>query len=220
MTSEHHPRPETLISYVAGTLPNAIACVVACHVSLCRECASDIRRLEMLAGTMLRQVESPPAESEAIERAVQRLYTDGGTNVSAWLEPPAIAEDPVLPRPLIRYLGFRSEEIPWRKVVKGVRQHWVKLPKGSGQLRLLRLAPRKPLLEHTHSGMELTLVLKGVYGDHTGDYRRGDVIEWSEGSLHQPGSSGDEECVCMIATESVPRYARFIARVLRPIMGF
>ncbi len=220
MSPNFHPRPETLISYVAGTLPNAISCVVACHVSLCPECVDNVRRLEVLGGIMLKNLEAPPAEKAFTERATARLALGSPSRALPWRDPAPKVEDPLLPQPLAHYLCMNSEEIPWKTVVNGVRQHWVRLPKGAGQLRLLRLMPGKLLLEHTHTGMELTLVLKGVYGDHTGDYTRGDVIEWSEGYLHQPRSSGDQECVCLIATESVPRYARFVARLLRPIMGF
>lgn len=221
MTPNHHPDPATLVAYAAGTLPNAISCVVACHLTLCRECADHARWLGVLGGVMLEEIKPSPADTAFAERAVAQWRPDG---------PPAAGpvdrvstpdiDDPVLPRPLARYLGKSVKEIPWRTVVKGVRQHWVKLPKGAGQIRLLRLTPGKVLLEHTHTGMELTLVLQGVYGDHTGEYLRGDVIEWTEGTLHQPHAGGDQDCICLIASENTPRFNRLIARLMRPILGF
>jgi putative transcriptional regulator len=220
VTPRHHPSPETLIGYVAGTLPNAISCVVACHVSLCGDCADQNRRLAILGGLMLNDLRPGPEDEAFTERAaaqvsVQRPPPSRAPNVWA----PKTA-DPLLPVPLTQYLGISGAEIPWKRVVKGVRQYWVKLPPNSGQIRLLRLTPGKLLLEHSHTGMELTLVLQGVYGDHTGDYVRGDVIEWTEGTTHQPRASGDEECVCLIASERTPYFTRLAARLLRPIMGF
>jgi putative transcriptional regulator len=50
MTPNHHPFPETLISFVSGTLPDATSCVVVCHLSMCSDCANHVRRLEMLGG--------------------------------------------------------------------------------------------------------------------------------------------------------------------------
>ena len=219
MKPTHHPLPETLLSYVAGTLPNSISCVVACHAVLCPECAEQIRWLEMIGGVMLRHVEPEPADPSSVEHLAAEM-------TAAELPPPLDHEpmrpagDPVLPAPLTRYLGKGMDDIPWKTVVKGVRQHWIRLPEGSGQMRLLRLRPGKVLLEHTHTGMELTMVLQGVYGDHTGDYLRGDVIEWTEGTDHQPRAGGTEECVCLIANENTPYFHRMIARLLRPIMGF
>jgi putative transcriptional regulator len=220
MMPKHHPQPETLIAYAAGTLPNVIACVVACHLSLCRQCAERSRWLSIVGGLMLARLETAPADGVAVERAVARWSAGAAAPDPGPRYVPPRQTDPVLPAPLAHYLGAGIEDVPWKTVVRGVRQHWIRLPKGSGQMRLLRLTPGKLLLEHTHTGMELTMVLQGVYGDHTGDYLRGDVIEWTEGTLHQPRASGEEECICLIASEHTPRFSRLIARLLRPIMGF
>ena len=169
---------------------------------------------------MLKKLEPAPDDSAFTQLAAAQLSADSLPPREPRHDPVPEIDDPVLPRPLARYLDMGVGDIPWKTVVKGVRQHWIKLPKGSGQMRLLRLTPGKLLLEHTHTGMELTLVLQGIYGDHTGDYIRGDVIEWTEGTLHQPRASGDEECICLIASENTPRFTRLVARLLRPIMGF
>jgi putative transcriptional regulator len=222
MTPNHHPDPATMIAYAAGTLANAISCVVACHITLCRECADHARWLGVLGGVMLEEIAPTPADEAFAERAVAQWKSGAlpALEPAAKPDPTPDVDDPVLPRPLARYLGMGARQIPWRTVVKGVRQHWVKLPKGAGQIRLLRLTPGKVLLEHTHTGMELTLVLQGVYGDHTGEYLRGDVIEWTEGTLHQPHAAGDQDCICLVASESTPHFSRLIARLVRPILGF
>ncbi|WP_088343288.1 MULTISPECIES: ChrR family anti-sigma-E factor [Rhodomicrobium] len=220
MTRNTHPHADMLISYAAGTLPNSISCVVACHLTLCPDCAEHVRRLETVGGLLLRQIEPSIADTMFMERAAAKWPGDLPSPSEPAPDPaPEVAES-WLPQPLARYLGMSGDQIPWKRVVKGVRQYWVKLPPGSGQMRLLRLTPGKLLLEHEHTGMELTLVLQGVYGDHTGDYVRGEVIEWTEGTLHQPRASGEEECICLIASENTPYFSRLAARLLRPIMGF
>lgn len=220
MIPNHHPASETLISYAAGTLPNSISCVVACHLSLCPDCADHARRLDIVGGLLLKTLETASSDAGFAEREPSPWSAGAPAAPESRPEPAPLAGAPWLPRPLARYLSMTVGEIPWKPVVKGVRQYWVKLPQDSGQMRLLRLAPGKLLLEHTHTGMELTLVLQGVYGDHTGDYLRGDVIEWTEGTLHQPRAGGTEECICLIASENTPYFSRLVARLLRPIMGF
>jgi putative transcriptional regulator len=220
MTPNHHPEPDTLMAYAAGTLPNVISCVVSCHLSLCRECAGHVSWLSKVGGVLLEKVEAAPAAPGVMESAAARWLADGRTAPDTDRNPEPQGSDPVLPKPLARYLGMSVDQVPWKTVVKGVRQHWVKLPRETGTIRLLRLTPGKELLEHTHTGMELTMVLQGVYGDHTGEYRRGDIIEWTEGTLHQPRAGGDVECICMIGSENTPYFSRLIARLLRPIMGF
>jgi putative transcriptional regulator len=183
------------------------------------ECADEIRWLEMLGGMMLEGVAAQPADMAAVDRVAAEMAASGLPPPLEHVPVPGDG-DPTLPAPLARYLGMGIGDVPWKTVVKGVRQHWIRLPEGSGQMRLLRLKPGKVLLEHTHTGMELTMVLQGVYGDHTGDYQRGDVIEWTEGTDHQPRAGGTEECICLIANEHTPYFHRLIARLLRPIMGF
>lgn len=53
MIPSHHPHPETLVAYASGTLPGAVACVVACHLAMCAECAREVRWLERLGGVLL-----------------------------------------------------------------------------------------------------------------------------------------------------------------------
>lgn len=221
MTIQHHPEPDTLISYAAGTLPGAISCVVACHLSMCKICAQEMHWLETLGGLILEkdQTGTTPT-SKAFTHPAAHWFADMPPPANPQQSPPITVGDAWLPTPLALYLGMRGDDIPWKQIVRGVRQLWVKLPKHSGPVRLLRLAPGVRLLEHAHRGMELTLVLQGVYADHTGEYVRGDVIEWAEDTLHQPWVSGADECICLVGSEKMPRFSRLTARLLRPFMGF
>jgi putative transcriptional regulator len=202
MNPNFHPQPDTLISYAAGTLPNAISCVVACHISMCTECAQNVRRLEFLGGLMLKNLEPAASDNTSIETAAAEWPADNLVASDTRNGRTTIVVDPMLPAPLASYLRMRAGDIPWTPVVEGVQQYWIKLPKGSGQMRLLRLAPGKLLNEHSRNGSEVTLVLQGVYGDQTGDYFRGDVIEGVEGTMRQRHASGTQECICLIARDA------------------
>ena len=216
MTIRHHPSETTLISYAAGALPAAIAGLVACHATICRECQLEIRRLKMVGALLLETIEAEPAADAEVARAETRFAQ---RNVFP-LPPSARPSDPVLPAPLAHYLGMTSDEIPWKTLVKGLQQYRVKLPKRSGEIRLLRARPRLRLLKHSHRGMELTMVLKGAYRDETGEYHRGDVSDLNEDIEHQPKVLSDDECICIIASEGPARYSELLPRLLQPIMGF
>ena len=204
MSSNHHPLPETLVSYASGTLSNALSCVVACHLSMCSDCADDVRQLELVGGLMLEGLETIPADTILAERAATHWaaqHWPGGPEP----DPLPKISDPLLPVPLVRYLGTEGAQLRWKMVVKGVQQCWITLPEGSGEMRLLRLVPGQLLFKHANSGdMGLALVLQGVCRDHAGDYLRGDVIEWEEDSPRQPRASGDVECICLIASDEIP----------------
>lgn len=221
MIIRHHPHPDTLISYASGTLPGAIAGLVACHLSICPQCARSVRQFELVGGLMLERVAAEAGAEDKTRRAIYRIYI---ADAAAGLEPEAAKSprpaDRMLPTPLARYLGLSGAEIPWKSVGKGVQQFRVTLPRGGGEIRLVRAAPRIRLLKHSHCGMELTMVLRGAYRDKTGEYHPGDVADLGEETEHQPKVSSPEECICIIASEKPPRYSHFLARLLQPIMGY
>ena len=202
MIPNHHPLPETLISFVSGSLPDALSFLIVCHLFMCKQCAAHVRRIEILGGLMLSKVQAPSPDSAVVERAVAQSSARGLTGEP----PPAPAlrsEDALLPAPLARYIGMGAAELPWETVDSGVQQYSVKLPQGTGHMLLLRLMPGQSLLDHAHAaGMKLVLVLQGVLSDPTGDYVRGDVIEWTEDAPHEPQTAGDVACICLIASEA------------------
>lgn len=222
MSIRHHPTPETLMAYASGTLPPSLSGLVACHLAVCHECAEQTRRLELLGGLLLENIEPSDTDiasgKEAMQRAIQRdtsaLFQDRDDE-----RPARDKDETVLPRPLARYLGMGIDDIPWKRLPKGVRHYWVRLPKQAGLMRLLKVPPPLGLLAHSHYGMEMTMVLQGAYKDKTGEYRRGDVAEMDETVEHRPKAIGEEDCICIVASEAPPRYRDWYARMLRPILG-
>ena len=201
MTPNHHPYPETLISFVSGALPNATFAVVACHLTMCRACAQDVRRLELLGGLMLSRLDSGHAEKSIGERAFARASRGVPSN-EADPDPEAGSEDQLLPSLLTRNLPI-SGDISWQTVSPGIRQHRIALPKGSGQMRLLWLARGEMFPRRGHpADAELALVLQGRLSGKNGDFVRGDVIDWSEDRNNEIKAAGDVDCVCLTASAS------------------
>jgi putative transcriptional regulator len=58
-----------------------------------------------------------------------------------------------------------------------------------------------PTARHEHSGAEFCTVLKGAFRDESGLYSAGDFAATDGDVDHQPVVIGDEECVCLFATE-------------------
>ena len=204
MTASHHPLPETLISYVSGALPNATSCVVACHLSMCGDCAGHIRRLEIVGGVMLTNLQTARADDATTEKAIalwsSRTLADEPLPGSA-----ASIADPLLPSPLARYMGMSGAQVSWEKVTTGERHYRVALPKGSGQIRLLRLTPGQRLAPRAGvEEVDLALVLQGAFSDSSGDYVRGDIIELSGDMPRDVRAVADIDCICMVASGPRP----------------
>ncbi|MGF1621953.1 MAG: cupin domain-containing protein [Rhodomicrobiaceae bacterium] len=198
MKPNHHPFPETLISYASGTLPGALSGVIACHLSMCSECADHVRHLEMLGGLMLDRVEGASVDEASAGRQEAQRDTEGRIRL---VENSSEATgDGLLPDPLARYLGGTGRKLTWEQAAEGVEQAPVSLPGGSGSMRLLRLAPGQHLLTHDRGGeIELVLVLQGVLSDKAGDHVRGDILDLTDDAGHQPVAAGDVDCICLVA---------------------
>ncbi len=219
MTIRHHPRDETLLAHAAGTLVPALSALVSCHLALCPRCRAEVRRMELIGGMLLDRAWDEGLSDRSVDRALSRLPQIPADRPSGNEPEPATSTGGILPRPLARYLGMDIDDIPWRELAPGVEQFKIQLPRYGGDLRVLRVQPGKKLLRHGHYGSELTLVLKGAYGDDTGEYQAGEVADLDEEVEHRPRVSGDGECICIIAGESYPRYSSLKVRLLRPFLG-
>ncbi len=212
MTPNHHPLPETLISFASAALPYAMSAVVRCHLTMCESCAEDTRRLDTLGGLLLERLNAEPAEMESMERALARWSTEHA-NPYIESDPQTATGMPLLP-PVLQL----SEELSWEAVAGGTRQHRFNLPNGAGQMRMVRLIPGASLYGDAQIGSgEITLVLQGVFSDEKGEYLRGDVIERTGDAEHELRATGDTECFCLIATDVTASVATAPFRILRDL---
>ena len=73
------------------------------------------------------------------------------------------------------------------------------------RLYLLGAAPGKALPRHGHSGVEMTQVLTGEFHDGGTRYGAGDFLEADDDIEHSLMVGANEECICVIASQGVPR---------------
>lgn len=217
MTIRHHPQTETLLAYAAGTLAPALTALLACHVSVCRLCFEEIRCMETLGGVLLSRMQPAALRETASESVSNSKRRDWP--VQAKSHDPKLKGDVRLPEPLARYLGQDLADLDWKPTAPGIEKAEIPIPSCSGDLYILRVQPGRRLPSHGHRGAELTMVLKGAYRDETGEYGKDEVADLDETIEHQPYVSGDEECICLIASEHPPRYAKLAARPPGPSSG-
>lgn len=208
MTISHHPDPATLMSFAAGTLSEALSAVVAAHADVCRACARDLRRLDVVGAVLLERLAPRPLSAAEPDPARPR-------------GPEARRRPAADGRPLIESIvGGPIEARSWRRIAPGVRTSRIALSDGAkGDLRLLRVAAGKTIPEHGHGGGELTLVLAGAFRDATGHYRLGDIADLDADVEHTPLVDADGECICLIASETPARFKGVVSRWLAPIVG-
>lgn len=203
----HHIPENVLAAYAAGSLPDAYALVVACHISMCADCRAGLEAHYMTGGLLL---DDMPSQSLSA-----RLKSDLFAQLDAPFRPePVYERRGIYPGPLNAVL--KSQEPNWRKLGMGVRQSILSADQ-HGSVRLLWIPPGQNVPDHGHNGLELTLVLQGSFSDETGYFGPGDLEIGDEDLVHTPIAGPDMPCICLAATDAPLRFKDFMPRLLQPL---
>ncbi len=216
MNVKHHPSDEHLLDYASGAMLEAWSLAIATHLTFCPVCRHRVAEMEELGGTLLDD-ETP---SDACDISFDGLMQAIDARDADISPDPAVDESAgtLLPAPLRRYVGASAEHIKWRRIGPGTRQSIIPLSEGGATARLLCIAPGLPVPEHTHGGLEMTLVLSGAFEDHIGRFGPGDLEEADEGVTHQPVAAAGESCICLAVTDAPLRFKSLAARVVQPFV--
>lgn len=204
----HHITQPILTAYVAGSLPRPFSLVVAAHVSICEECRADLAAHEAVGGALLEAFEPITVSDDLKDRVLAGLDLDDP-------EPAQITRgDATYPAPVLEAMG--GKPVKWRSLGPGAKQCIIEDGK-SGSVRLLHIAPGFEVPDHTHGGLELTLVLQGAFKDETGRFARGDVEVADDDLEHTPIAEEGQACICLAATDAPLKFRSFLPRLLQPI---
>ena len=208
MNITRHPDDSTLLSYAAGSLPGALAVVVAAHVAVCPRCRDEVAMMELMGGAMLAALPGVALRRHAPERPeIERRRP-------AAPAPPGSAE---VPAPLAHLVGTDLNALRWRWIAPGLWVRRIRIA-GDGRLHLFKGAPGASVPDHGHEGSELTMVLRGTIADHSGRYGAGDVCDLDDEVEHKP-VAGADGCICVVAQERPVRWRNHVARLMRPWHG-
>jgi putative transcriptional regulator len=209
MTVTHHPSAELLAGFAAGRLDAGEHLAIAVHVSGCPSCRRLVRAVEGIGGSALEAVEPVAMEAGAFEAVTTKL--DRSTPESRAAES---TDDDDLPAILKRYrIGRR------RWVAPGVSMRPIQLPgPSSSRAFLLRSDPGTHMLEHTHTGVELTCVLRGSFSHEGGRFGPGDFDFGDDALDHQPTVGDGEPCLCLVAMTGDLRINGFFGRLIGPFV--
>jgi putative transcriptional regulator len=214
----HHPSEALLLSYAAGALLEAEALALSTHLTLCPECRRRLSAAEAIGGALLDRLEAAPVSADGLKAVLARLDdTQPEAAMAARSVSPAGAL-PGLPRALSGYVDAALSISGWRMAGPGVQQLRLRTA-GGGQARLLHLKPGTPLPEHSHRGIELTVLLSGSYTDELGQFARGDMAELDDTVTHRPVVDAGEICVALIVTDAPLKFSRLMARIAQPFVG-
>lgn len=203
----HHIPDSMIAAYAAGNLPQAYALVVATHISLCDDCRAAYHAHQSMGGVVL-ETSQAAAVSGGLKDSVMALLDrpDAG-------DTPVYRRSGIYPGPLVQALKGRDPK--WSSLGMGIKQSILQAD-DEGSARLLFIPPGQAVPDHSHNGVELTLVLQGSFSDEGGRFGVGDV-EVADGDVeHTPKADAGLPCICLAATDAPLRFTALMPRLLQP----
>ena len=202
----HHTPDALLAAYAAGNLPQPYALVVAAHISLCLECRAAYEAHQAAGGVVLDSV------------AAQEVSEDLKSSVLDLLDTPAVPAPTfqcsgAFPGPVVEALKGKPPR--WKPLGLGVRQSILSAGR-EGSVRLLYIPLGQAVPDHSHNGLELTLVLQGSWSDDSGRFRVGDLEVADQAVEHTPIAEMGAPCIYLAATDAPLRFRSLTPRLFQP----
>jgi putative transcriptional regulator len=212
MNTIRHTVPDHLLmGYAAGVLPQPFDLVVATHVSLNDEARARLAGFEAVGGAMLDDMDEAALSDDSLERTLARI---AGTAPA----PRPTPSRGIFPAPLRKIVGGDEDAVTWKNLGMGAKQA-VLCADGEATARLLYIPAGQAMPNHSHRGMEMTLVLKGAFRDEDGVFARGDIEVADQQVDHTPVAEPGEDCICLIATDGRLKFTGLLPRIAQPFLG-
>ncbi|MDX2232896.1 MAG: ChrR family anti-sigma-E factor [Hyphomonadaceae bacterium] len=192
-----------LLDYAVGSVTPAASLLVETHLRLKPGSGAAVAALDAAGGALLEAIVPTPMA------ALPLTVTEEPRGA-----PPARA--PLLDaRALIEAASRAPDGLHWRWRAPALRE--LRLPVEGASL--IRLAGGRAIPAHSHTGDEITLVLRGAYADQAGRYTVGDIAFAGPDVDHSPQVPPGEDCVCLVAMSGTLRFHGAMARIAARLMA-
>lgn len=214
MTIHHHPPDELLTAFAAGLLDLGQHVAIATHLVGCTHCRDAVRTMEHVGGAVLAGLPPTAMSSGAFASVAARL----DRLVAPAALPPrraaGLADIPGLP-PFVREYAAG----PWRWIAPKVHLRPIQLPEASStRIFLLKSRPGTRMIEHTHTGFEMSCVLTGSFVHAGGHFGPGDFDLGDGDDDHEIMIDSQDDCICLIAMQGDLKLNGMIGRLLQPLI--
>jgi putative transcriptional regulator len=212
-----HPVPdELLLDYAVGSTGPGKSLLVATHLAMCPSSQERYAMLQEVGGELLESLDGCRLERISVDAVLARAEAISGDEPPT---PPSTAKRPApsgplggklegidLPSPLLPLAHQVQGAGAWRRLGIGVEAAVLPATTRQTKVQLLRAKAGVRIIEHTHLGEELVLILKGAFWDAGEYYGPGDVAVMDSSTTHAPVIDDACECLCLAVTEGPIRF--------------
>ncbi|WP_372625993.1 ChrR family anti-sigma-E factor [Arsukibacterium sp.] len=220
-----HPGLMLLEQYVEGSLSADVALAVSAHIDLCPHCQQLSRDITNDQACVLTEQQVASRDDEQEWNQMLDFITS---------QPILAANVPTQDNTAAKVANItvngRTFQIPRALVRLAENQNkWLhlggiataKLPTADKQhVSLLYIDKGTEVPNHTHLGLEMTLVLAGRIVDENGEYGVGDLLINSPDDTHTPRTLADEDCLCLSVLSAPLKFNKGLTRLLNPLQQF
>lgn len=210
--TQHHPSTPLLLDYAAGNVSVAQSICISTHLHFCAHCQQQTMRLDQVGGELLDTLPGDTVDGDLFAQLMQRI------DCSAPIRHAVSHLPNRLPRVLQKLIPQGFDKLSWQRISRSLEVYRLTIGNGDAELALHRIYPGGKVVEHSHRGEELTVVLQGGFFDQHGSYELGDFIRNDENCTHRPAATGDEMCICLSGLSAPIRFTQPWMRVLNPFM--
>ncbi|EPH6782994.1 ChrR family anti-sigma-E factor [Vibrio vulnificus] len=209
-----HPNNMLLQAYASGEIDAVSGLVVAMHLEVCPDCRDLVAQFEGEKAQHFAAEKQDEMSSLSLFDAMfdDIVQSDVKEDVREVYEPRYIevkGKRFVLPQTLCRYADLMSE---WRNY--GGKVFSSQLDFGEeARVNLMYISEGVQIPQHTHKGLETTLVLHGSFSDEDGEYQQGDFMQRDASVKHSPKTKAGEDCLCLTVLTDPLIFTQGVARV-------
>ncbi|MEH8020960.1 ChrR family anti-sigma-E factor [Rheinheimera metallidurans] len=220
-----HPSTALLEQFAEGCLTADVSLALAAHIDLCPHCqqlSQDITN--DLAGQFVEQrVTTSSTDWDAMlnsvlaqtEQTSMKPIANAVTSSNALQSIMVSQREFKLPRALQRLSASHGKWLHLGGIATAT------LPTSSDHhVSLLYISKGTEVPQHTHLGLEMTLVLSGKIVDENGEYHAGDLLINSPDDTHTPRTLPDEDCLCLSVLSAPLQFKKGLTRLLNPLQQF
>ena len=219
MSSHYHPGEDLLWDYYRGAMTPGLALVVRTHLEMCGDCRDDMAVFDAIGAALMEQAEGVAMADTALDLALARIERPVDAPEAEAVVTPKAVRQPAFLKGFELPQTLKSAAIKDRYwAVPGVWMAPIEVgeaPKGT-KTYLMFVKAGMTMPQHTHRGVETTVVLKGRFSDHNGDYGVGDMAVCTSDDSHAPAISAEEDCLCLVWQDGAIIPQTWLGRVLQP----
>jgi putative transcriptional regulator len=208
----YHPNQHMLQAYVEGSLDAVDGFTVATHLESCPTCKKQVQELESRYGEALVSLDAFD-DNNFDDMLNDILQTEPAPESARPIRKPTSIEVNgkifQLPLSLSR---FRDKLGEWKSYGGKVYSAPIDIC-DSVRVNLMYISEDVKIPQHTHKGVESTLILHGGFSDEDGHYEAGDYLVKDASIKHSPYTQKGEDCLCLTVLTEPMIFTQGVARI-------